>query len=154
VTDALRRFRIPAEFEPKPTSGIILMRAVDVEKGGEFEPPKDFAIAGNSQIYAPGVSSREWFTNLCEVVALGSKVEENDSWDPKQPIEVGQWVVHRGASPFFVLGQQYYACLPEFIVAIVKDKSTSVQKLYQIWETKGELPEGKAENVQPLKKRG
>lgn len=151
--DALRKFRIPKEFEPKPLSGIVLLRSVDTSKGGEFGPPKDFKVVGGSKIIAPEVSQQQWCTNLCEVVGLGSKVEENPWWDEKNTIEIGQWVVHRGASPFFILGQEYLACTPEFIVVIVKERKRSKNKLYEIWDGQGVLHQNEADNVESIGKK-
>lgn len=146
-------FRLPKERELVPNEQVVLLREVDTDKSGDFAPPKDFAVQGN--IVAPGVTKKEWCTNLCEIVALGSKVSEQPGWRSERPLKVGQWVIHRGASPFFFLGQKYFACVPEFVVAIAKEPETSSDSLYDLWERRGEPESGAGDDnvVSMAKKR-
>jgi len=150
--DKLWRFMLPKEHELIPNEQVVLLREVDAEKGGIFGPPKDFAVQG--RIIAAGVNERHWATNLCEVVAMGEKVHEMPGWNSDHPLKVGQWVIHRGASPFFFLGQKYLVCLPEFVVAIAKRPEIPAEKLYEIWSRRGEPLERGENVVEMTKKKG
>jgi len=151
--DRLWRFMLPQEFELKPNDQVVLLREVDISKTGEFAPPKDFAVSGS--ICAPGVSEKQWESNLCVIVAVGARVHEMEGWkseDGKPRLKPGQWVHHMGASPFFHLGQKYLACQPGFILDIVKEPEISVEKMYEVWEKRGQLDEAQtAKNVIALR---
>jgi len=138
--DFLRRFVIPSSLMPKVTANKMLLRPVDVAKGGHFGPPSDFGKAIGTNIHTPGFSSKEWTTNLCEIVDIGNGCQESAGWDKERPFKVGQWVTHMGASPVFFIGQEFACCQPEFIILIVKEPEVSKDKLYEIWNTRGELP--------------